>query len=326
MADKKDSMELELEMILSAWDQEENKESNVPQNEKKQERKKPTDTGTKKKEAPKKEETREQKREKNEKNVSKKSSSHKKSGGTGKIVVTVLLGIVLCLIVMTVCFMGIYWKGKNHMTSFDGMVFRIPEEVTAVSDNNGRTVSYEDQKYQRRTGTTNLLLIGKNPNYTFSTVVVNFDEKSNSYRTMAVPASLLAIDYSSAMNYSDIADYVSDYLCGLSIQGYMVLDMQVVDSYLDTKTEQITDSQQMEKLVQFVDKVTDSASDDWTVPAEVMKMFGNSFSTNMSLADLCYVYRLYVTCSGSAENEFTESTDIHMVFQQYLNTFYAISS
>ncbi|MGN1141462.1 MAG: hypothetical protein ACI4TF_09690 [Oliverpabstia sp.] len=324
MADKKDSMELELEMILSAWDQEENKEPDVPQTEKKQEREKPADTGKKKKEAPPKEKIREQKREKNEKNVSKKGSGHKKSGGTGKIVVTVLLGIVLCLIVVSVCFMGIYWKGKNHMTSFEGMVFQVPEEITAVSDNNGRTVSYEDQKYQRRSGTANILLIGKNPNYTFSTVVVNFDEKSNSYRTMAVPASLLAIDYSSAMNYSDIADYVSDYLCGLSIQGYMVLDMQVVDGYLNVKTDQITDSQQMEKLVQFVDKVTENASESWKVPAKVMKMFGNSFSTNMSLADLCYVYRLYVTCSGSAENEFTVPTDIHTVFQQYLNTFYEI--
>lgn len=326
MADKKDSMELELEMILSAWDQDENKESDVPQTEKEQKREKQADTGTKKKEVPQKEKAREQKREKNKKNVSKKNSSHKKSGGTCKIVVTVILGVVLCLIVMSACFMGIYWKGKNHMTSFDGMVFQVPEEVTAFSNNNGRIISYEDKEYQRRTGTTNILLIGKNSNYTFSTVVVNFDEKSNSFRTMAVPASLLAIDYSSAMNYSDIADYVSDYLCGLSIQGYMVLDMQVVDGYLDAKTDQITDQLQMEKLVKFVDKVTDSASEDWTVPAEVMKMFGNSFSTNMSLADLCYIYRLHVTCSDSSANEFTEPTDIHMVFQQYLNTFYEISS
>lgn len=363
MADKRDSMELELEMILRAWDQEE-EESNVCQIEKEPEKEESADAeikeekpdayheeiseelnidvsdmtekqvkiaetkkegdlkekkAQKKEKPPKKKNTPQKGKISKKKKVLKKKSSSRKGF---KIVVTVLMGFILVVVVLAACAMGIYWKGKNHMTSSGSMKFRIPEAVTASSDNNGKIVSYENKDYRRRTGTTNILLIGKNQNSTFSTVVVNFDEKSNSFRSIAIPASLLAIDYSSAMNYSDIADYVSDYLCGLPIQGYMVLDMQVVDAFIEAEEDQITDYLQLQKLIMFINKVTDSASENWLVPVKVMKMFGDSFRTNMSIADLSYVYRLYVTCSGLSEDEFTESTDVNMFFQRYLNTFY----
>lgn len=360
MADERDSMELELELILGAWAEEE--KSNAQQIESKQEKEDPEDTeikveknhmhheeiseelgidisdvveqpekkaGAEREDTSKKKKTTNKKKTSNKKNTTNKKNTSKKKSGSGKsrkgfkITVTVLMGIILFIVVLAFCGMGIYLKGKNHMTSSSGMAFRIPEEVTAFSDNNGRTVSYENRDYQRRTGTTNLLLIGKNSNHTFSTIVVNFDEKSNSFHSMAVPASLLAIDYSSAMNYSDIADYVSDYLCGMPIQGYIVLDMQAVDGIVEAETNQdITDHVQMQKLTMFVEKVIDSASKDWLAPVKVTETLGESFGTNMSIADLSYVYRLYVTCSSSSEDEFTEPTDIVMVFQQCLNTFY----
>lgn len=252
----------------------------------------------------------------------KRAASAKRMNSVLKIVLTSLLAVLLVLIILAACAVGIYCKGKNHMTSSAGMKFQIPEAVTATSDNNGRTVNYENKDYRYRTGTTNILLIGKNPDHTFSTVVVNFDEKSKIIRFMPVPADLLAIDYSSSMNYSDIADYVSEFLCGLPLQGYMVLDMQTVDSVLETETDQVTDSIQMQKLTVFVKEFTDNASDNWMIPMHVFEKFQESFGTNLGIADLCYMYVLFIMCDNSLESEFAEVSDMNMLFQQYLHTFY----
>lgn len=258
------------------------------------------------------------------KQISKKKRSKKKHG-PGKyfrIVITVLLGIILFIAVLSACAVGIYWKGKSHMTSASGIKFQIPEGVTATSSNNGKTVTYENKDYQRRTGTTNILMIGKNSDHTFSTVVVNFDGASKSLLYIPVPASLLAIDYSSAMDYSDIADYVSEFLCGLPIQGYMVLDMQVVDTLLETETEQVMDNLQMQKLTVFAGEVVDNASENWMIPSKIFEEFQDSFKTDLDVADLSYVYSLLIVCSDSAEYEFVEPMDTDAVFRQLLDTFY----
>lgn len=260
---------------------------------------------------------------KHQKTKNTKASKKKRKIKRGpRIVITLLLGIILFLIVLLTCIMGIYLKGKNRMTSADSITFRVPDGITAVSDNNGRTVTYENKQYQRRTGTTNLLLIGKNPDHTFSTVVANFDPKSKFLRFMPVPAALLAIDYRSAMNYSDIAGYVSEFLCGLPIQGYMVLDMQVMDTLMETQTDQVLDNLQMQKLAVFTGEVVDNTSENWMIPSKIFGEFQESFSTNLKVADLSYVYTLFVVCNHSPEYEFTEPMDINMVFQQLLNTFY----
>lgn len=251
----------------------------------------------------------------------KRTASAKRMNSVLKIVLTSLLAVLLVLIILAACAMGIYCKGKNHMISSAGMKFQIPEGVTATSDNNGRTVSYENKDYRYRTGTTNILLIGKNPDHTFSTVVVNFDEKSKIFRFMPVPADLLVIDYSSSMNYSDIADYVSEFLCGLPLQGYMVLDMRAVDSILETGTDQVTDSIQMQKLTAFVEELTDNASDNWMIPMHVFEKLQESFGTNLGLAELSYMYRLFIVCDNSLEYEFVQPTDMEMVFQQFLSVF-----
>lgn len=264
-----------------------------------------------------------------QKNASKKKTARKKvskkkhrSRKYFKVALTILLAVILWIIALAACIVGIYCKGKNHMTSTAGITFQIPEGINASSANNGKTITYENKNYQRRAGTTNILMIGKNPDHTFSTVVVNFDRNSKSLRYMPVPASLIAIDYSSAMDYSDIADYVSEFLCGIPIQGYMVLDMEVVDVLMETNTKQAADNIQMQKLAVFTGEVADNASDNWMIPAKIFEEFQESFSTNLRVADLSYVYTLFVVCETSSECELTEPTDQTMVFQQFLDTFY----
>lgn len=270
------------------------------------------------------EDTEPEKENTSKKKVSQKKASKKKhrSRKYFKAALTILLAVILCIIALSTCIVGIYCKGKNHMTSTAGITFQIPEGITASSANNGKNITYENKDYQRRAGTTNILMIGRNPDHTFSTVVVNFDRNSKSLRYMPVPASLIAIDYSSAMNYSDIADYVSEFLCGIPIQGYMVLDMQVVDAFMETNTEQVADNIQMQKLAVFTGEVADNASDNWMIPAKIFEEFQESFSTNLEVADLSYVYTLFVVCNASSEYELDEPTDRNMVFQQLLNTFY----
>lgn len=239
-----------------------------------------------------------------------------------KIALTGLMAVLLVFIAVAACAVGIYGIGKSRMTSSADMNFRVPEGIAASSDNNGRTVICENKEYRYRTGTTNILLIGKNPDHTFSTVVVNFAEESKTFRFMPVPAALLAVDYSSSMNYSDIADSVSKFLCGLPLQGYMVFDMQIVDSILEIETDQLTDSAQMQKLTVFVDELTDNASENWMIPAKVFEKMKEVFSTNLQLSDLSYIYRLFIVCDSSLEYEFAEPSDMNMVFQQYLRIFY----
>lgn len=251
-----------------------------------------------------------------------KPKKKKKVGKSVRIVLTVFLGILLLLVVMSVGMMVIYIQGKNHMTSSENMVFQAPEGIAVSSENNGRTITYENKDYQYRSGTTNLLLIGKNPDHTFSTVVLNFNEKAKTVRYMPVPAEMVNIDYTSAMNYSDIAEYVSEFMCGLPIQRYMVLDMQVVDHLLQMETERIIDDIQIQKLIVFAGDVLDNASENWMIPMKIAEEFQDSFCTNLKVSDLMYTYTLFVQWEDDPSYEYSESTDLPMFYEQMINTFY----
>lgn len=251
-----------------------------------------------------------------------KPKKKKKVGKSFRIVLTVFLGILLLLVVMSVGMMVIYIQGKNHMTSSENMVFQAPEGIAVSSENNGRTITYENKDYQYRSGTTNLLLIGKNPDHTFSTVVLNFNEKAKTVRYMPVPAEMVNIDYTSAMNYSDIAEYVSEFMCGLPIQRYMVLDMQVVDHLLQMETERIIDDIQIQKLIVFAGDVLDNASENWMIPMKIAEEFQDSFCTNLKVSDLMYTYTLFVQWEDDPSYEYSESTDLPMFYEQMINTFY----
>lgn len=242
-----------------------------------------------------------------------------------KVFFTVIMGILMVLVILTAIVIGIYVSGKQQMTDLGSGELRLPENVQAVSEHQGRKITYEGQTYRIQQDASHVLFIGKNADGAYSMVLMNFNSSTGKISAMPIPRDLLNMDFSSAMYYTDMQDAVSQFLYGLPVHAYMVIDMQKAAEKMDQiLSKTASDKGCMDLLIDFVQQTVNEADNDVTSIWKTIGDMQDVVRWNMDMKELCYLYVTAVECDSSRITA-AQVRDSEDVLPAILKTFYSAS-
>lgn len=259
------------------------------------------------------------------KKTKKKKKKRKKLSLGWKVFLTVIMGSLLVLVVVAAIFTGIYIRGKQQLTDSRRVELSLPEDVQAISEYQGRKITYEGQTYWMQQDAFRLLIIGKNTDGAYSMVLMNFYGSIGEMSAMPIPRNLLNLDFSSAMYYDDMQEEVSRLLYGVPVHGYMVVDLQTAAKKIgQILSNTASDKGCTEILMDFMRQTVKNADNDMTGIWKTVEDLQDTIQWNMDMTELCYLYVTAVNCAGSRITE-AQVRDSEDILPAILKTCYSVA-